>query len=175
MTHLHLLVIEFISWGPNLQHMSLLGENFMCLNIYRKMNVCGRAYVIPSTFRLSHLLVELSQIMRPVVRYQRYKLNIVPINSNCQFDTSYNLLRRESLFCIYLFMCLGILPAWTCVHHLNAWCPKRTKGAQEGTGSLGTGFQIIMGCHLCVRNQTWAFRAVNALSYWIISPSSPSP
>lgn len=103
------------------------------------MTVCGRTYIIPSSFRLPYSIVELSQIVRPVVRYQRYKLNIVPISFNCQFDTTYNLLRRKSLFCIYLFMCMGILPACPCVHHLNAWCPKRTEGTQDGTGSLGTG------------------------------------
>lgn len=133
MTHLHLLLIEFISWGPNLEHMSLLGENFMCLNIYRKMNVCGRAYVIPSAFRLSHLLVELSQIMRPVVRYLRYKLNIVPINSNCQFDTSYNLLRRESLFCIYLFIYVfGYFACMDMCAPLECLVPKESKRCTGG-------------------------------------------
>lgn len=110
MTHLHLLVIEFISWGPNFQHMSLLGENFMCLNIYRKMNVCGRAYVIPSAFRLSHLLVELSQIMRPVVRYQRYKLKIVPINSVSL--TQATISWEGSLYFVFIYLCVWVF----CLH-----------------------------------------------------------
>lgn len=44
-------------------------------------------------------------------------------------------------------MCMGVLSAYTSVHHMCAWCPGRSK---EGVESLGPGVTGGVGHHMGV-------------------------
>ena len=49
---------------------------------------------------------------------------------------------------------LECLSAYMSVHHMYAWCPRRSKSA---SGTLELELQRVAICHLVAGNSTWDF------------------
>lgn len=69
----------------------------------------------------------------------------------CSYIVLHNFFLFMYSFLNYYFMCLGILPRWVFVHHVNIVniFPQRQ---EEGVGSSGTGVTGGLSCHVGALN-----------------------